>query len=48
MNGKDKVVKFRVLYCGFPNPLKDEEEGIESRSGREAKIRDHDLPLQNN
>lgn len=48
MNGKDKVVKFRVLYCVFQNPLKDEEEGIEGRSVREAKIRDHDLPLQNN
>lgn len=27
MNGKDKVVKFRLLYCDFPNPLKDDDEG---------------------
>lgn len=35
MNGKDKVVKFRLLYCGFLNPLKD--EGIESRCGKRGQ-----------
>lgn len=48
MNGKDKVVEFRVLCCGFPNPLKDQEERMERRIGREAKIRGHDLPSQHN
>ena len=32
MNGKDKVVEFRVLCCGFPNPLKDQ-----GREDREAQ-----------
>lgn len=48
MNDKDKVVEFRVLCCGFPNPLKDQEERMERRSGREAKIRGHELPSQHN
>lgn len=29
MNGKDRVDEFRVLYCSFPNPLKDQEERME-------------------
>lgn len=48
MNGKDKVAGFRVLCCGFPNPLKDQDGRIERRSGGEAKIRGHDLPSQHN
>lgn len=48
MNGKDKVAEFRVLCCAFPNPLKDQEWRMERRSGREAKIRSHDLSSQHN
>lgn len=51
MNGKDKVPGFRVLACASPptpNPLKDQEERMERRGGREAKIRGHGLPSQHN
>lgn len=48
MNGKDKVTEFRVLRCGFPYPLKEQEGRIERRSGREAVIRGHDLSSQHN